>query len=241
MHSSPPSVGQQKVKLAAAVAGKMAANLSDVAEEAANLALRIGSDAVDAISFMAEIGEELPFIKPVFGTLKAIRGAVETVKNNRKELESLERRCTYLTACVIVKTKHSAGPQMDVAPLEGFLKEVESVVDRFSTRRRTTRGKVKGVWKASGDKEEITRLKEGMRDLEADLNAAGIATLAEKTGTLEERLVSSRMPPPFPSYSFTDLHPAWSSGRGSIGLAQGWKRTHRIDAPNRDLSLDRLR
>lgn len=81
----------------------MAMELSKVAAEAANLALKMGSAAVDVVSFLAELGEELPVISPVLKTLTTVREKVETVKSNQAELAALEERCSYITACVIVK------------------------------------------------------------------------------------------------------------------------------------------
>ena len=63
----------------------MPADLSEAGAQAASLALKMGSAAVDAITFMAGLGEELPVIEPVLKTLTAIREKVETVKSNREE------------------------------------------------------------------------------------------------------------------------------------------------------------
>lgn len=57
-------------------AEKMAFGLDDSAAEAARLALQIGSVAAEAVSFVAELGEELPVINPVLKMLAAIREKV---------------------------------------------------------------------------------------------------------------------------------------------------------------------
>lgn len=68
----------------------MATDLSEAGAQAASLALKMGSAAVDTITFMADLGEELPVIKPVLKTLEAVREKVETVKSNREELAALQ-------------------------------------------------------------------------------------------------------------------------------------------------------
>ena len=163
----------------------MASHISDAAADAANLALRIGSNAADAVSFVAELGKELPFIKPLLQTLTAIREKVETVKNNRQELKALEERCTYVTACVVVKCRRNPRSEMDVTPLEGSVKDVSNFVERCCRRGRVTR-----VLKASSDKDEIARLNAHVGRLTGDLGLAGIAVIEGKADEIKAMLVS---------------------------------------------------
>lgn len=60
--------------------GNMATKFSDAAVEAANLALKMGSAAVDMVSFIEGFGGELPVVGSVLKTLKAMRETVETVQ-----------------------------------------------------------------------------------------------------------------------------------------------------------------
>lgn len=149
----------------------MAADLGDTTAEAAGLAVKISSAAVDAILFVADLGEELPLVQPVLKTLRAINEKVETAKNNPEELAALHQRCAHITACFIVKCRRDSS-ELDVAPLEDCIKAVEKVVGRCGRR-----GMVSRVLKASRDKDEILRLKGRIRDLEGDLSLAGIAML----------------------------------------------------------------
>eukprot|EP00903_Cladosiphon_okamuranus_P018859 g17347.t1 len=99
---------------------------SDAGAQAANLALGMGSNAADAISLAAELGEELPFISPVLKTLTAIREKVETVKSNREELKALEVSCEALRWA-----------RKDVEGVEGLQRQgrdrwTEALVDRVA-------------------------------------------------------------------------------------------------------------
>eukprot|EP00903_Cladosiphon_okamuranus_P014791 g13702.t1 len=161
----------------------MATDFSGAAAEARSLAQRIGSNAADVISFAAELGEELPFIKPVLRTLQAIRQTVETVRHNRKELKVLEERCTYITACVVVRCKRNPRSEIDLAPLEACVKEVEKVVDRCGGQ-----GAWNGAFKARSDKGELAGLNGRVDRLASDLGLAGMAILEGKVDFIKERL-----------------------------------------------------
>lgn len=149
----------------------MTADLGDTAAEAARLALKIYSAAADAVSFVADLGEELPLVQPVLGTLRVIREKVDTAKSNPEELAALHQRCAHITACFVVKCRRCSS-ELDVGPLVDCIDAVEKVVGRCSRR-----GLVSRVLKASSDKDEILRLKERIGDLEGDLSLAGIAML----------------------------------------------------------------
>ncbi|CAM9799147.1 unnamed protein product [Ectocarpus sp. 8 AP-2014] len=139
----------------------------------------MGSAAADTIALMANLGEEFPYLGPVLKTLTAIRETVENVQNNKEELQTLHRRCVYLTACVVVKRRQSSCSEMDVTPLEQCLEAAGAIVKRCGGR-----GKMKGMLKASSDKDEIARMKADIRDLEVDLSLAGVAILEGKTSDL---------------------------------------------------------
>ena len=157
---------------------------TDAGAQAANLALRMGSDSADAMSFAAELGEELPFVGPVLKTLKAIRGKLETVKSNRAGLTALEVRCRYVTACVVVKCGQTPGSEMDVTPLEDCVEAVGELV-----KRCTGRGRVSRVLKASSDKDDIAGLNARIDSVAGDLSLAGVAILEGKTDVLTAMLV----------------------------------------------------
>lgn len=163
----------------------MAFDLEEGAAEAATLALQIGSATADAISLVAELGQELPVISPVLKTLAAIRAKVESVKSNRDELKALNERCAYITARVILKCKRSPTSGMDVAPLADCVGGVEKFVGRCSRRGRISR-----VLKASSDREEIAKLNARVDQLSGDLGLAGIATLVSFSLDLPELRVS---------------------------------------------------
>lgn len=164
----------------------MAASLSsDAGAQAANLALRIGSNAADAISFALDLGEGLSILSPVSKTLKAIREKVETVKHNREELKALEERCTYVMAWVVVKFKENRSSQIDVTPLTKCVKDVEAVVERCGRR-----GRIRRVVKASSDKDDIAQLNARVDRLAGDMGLASHAVLEGKVDELKAKLVS---------------------------------------------------
>lgn len=164
----------------------MATDFGDAREEASRVALKMGRAAVDAVSVMADLGEELPVVEPVLKTLKAIRQKVYTVKTNRQDLGAIEDRCTYVTACVIVKCRqHPNLEEVDVTPLVDCVEAARKFVERFSRR-----GKVSRVLKASSDRDEIAALNASIDRLAADLGLAGIAALNRKSDDMKGRLVS---------------------------------------------------
>lgn len=161
----------------------MATSQSSVAVKAAGLTLRIVSTAADAVCFMADIGEELPVVKPVLSSLKSIREKVDTVRSNREELIVLHERCAYITACFIEKCR-MASSELDVAPLERHVQEMESFVFRCQRRRGMTR------WlKASETKDEIAKLNADVDRLKRDMGLEGIAILMGKIHEIQTRLV----------------------------------------------------
>lgn len=166
----------------------MAGDLSGAAVEARNLAQRIGSNAADAVSFAADLGEELPFLSPVLKTLKATQEKVATVRSNREELAALAERCTYVTACVVVKCRQNPSSEMDVSPLENCVEAIRKFVERCSRR-----GKVSRVFKASSDRDEIAGLNASVDRLMGDLGLAGIAVLEGKTDKMTAMLVRHRV------------------------------------------------
>lgn len=153
--------------------------------EAASLACKMGSAVVDTITLMAELGEELPVIKPVLKTLKTVREKVDTVKNNREELASLRERCIYITACFIVKLRQSPSWGAKVRLLEQCLKGAEDLVGRCSQR-----GKFSRMVNASRDKDEIAGLNARVDRLTADFGLSGIASVLGEVAELKELMVS---------------------------------------------------
>lgn len=166
----------------------MAVELGDAATEAAKRALKMGSATVGAIAFMADLGEELPFLEPVLKTIKTIREKIETVKRNREEVAALEERCTYIAAGVIEKTRRIPTSEMDVTPLKNCVEEVATFVELCVTRNR--RGRLRRFLKASDDKDKIARLNARIDRLTGDLQLEGIVTVEGKLDNLRAFLVS---------------------------------------------------
>ncbi|CAM9675576.1 unnamed protein product [Scytosiphon promiscuus] len=152
---------------------------------AAKLAAEMGRAAVDGLSFMADLGEELPLLKPVLKTLGAIRAQVETVKSNREDLEALHGRCTYLTACLVMKCREGSTSEIDTAPLEECVEAVRQLVKRCRRRHKLFR-----VLRATRVKEEISGLHSKMDSLRGDVTLAGIAALKGKADCVAAMLES---------------------------------------------------
>lgn len=156
------------------------------AEAAAALAMKMGSAAVDASSLFTDLGEELPILRPVLLTLKAIREKVETVQENREELAALRERCNYVTAFFVARSRESARPQMDVGPLKDCVEVAEKFIERCSGR-----GGLSRVLKASRDKGELAGINARIDRLAADLRLSGIATILWEIDRLKAVLVSA--------------------------------------------------
>ncbi|CAM9765044.1 unnamed protein product [Ectocarpus sp. 12 AP-2014] len=123
----------------------------------------------------------------VLKTLTAMRGAVETVQQNRDELAALEKRCTYMTACVIVKFRQipHAGSGPNVTPLEDCVTEAEKFAERRKKRRMIWK-----IVKVFSIKDELATMNTRIDRLLGDLGLAGIATVlgevVDSKGILEQ-------------------------------------------------------
>lgn len=170
------SVPQHQVELGTAGSGNAAA-------EAKNLAARISSDAADAISFAAELGEEIPILDTALKSLRIIREMTETMSNHREELRALQERCAYVTACVIVKCRRTPASGVDPTLLEDCVDCVEAVF--FFAERCNRRSKLARVVTASRDKSEIARLNARIDSLTVVLGLASIANLEGKTDDIK--------------------------------------------------------
>lgn len=164
---------------------EMAADLRGAVSDAAQLALDIGSAASDAASLVVDLGQELPLVNPVLKALMAVREKVDTVTSNREELAALYDRCTYITACVLVKCRRNSSSQLDTRPLEECVEAVGKLVDRSGRRWTLSRA----LWTGS-DKLEIAGLHDRIGDLTGDMGLEGIATVEEKVDDLQGVLVS---------------------------------------------------
>ncbi|CAM9267893.1 unnamed protein product [Ectocarpus fasciculatus] len=150
--------------------------LNDVAAETTKLAVKIGSAAVDGITVMAGLCEELPAVEPLLKTLRIIRETMETVKSNREKLAALDERCTYLTANVVVRCRQNIpASEIDVFHLEQCINTVGKLVDACSER-----GKVSRVFKAKEVDREINGLNVRLDSLTSDMGLAGVATAIVK-------------------------------------------------------------
>lgn len=170
------SVPQHQVELGTAES-------SNAAAEANNLAARISSETADAISFTAELGEELPFLDTVLKSLRIIRKTTETMNSYREELRALRERCTYVTACVIVKCRRTPASGVDPTLLEDCVDSVEAV--GFFAERCNRRSKLARVVTASRDKSEIARLNARIDSLTVVLGLASTANLEGKVDDIK--------------------------------------------------------
>ena len=150
----------------------------------------MGSDAPDAISFVAKLCSKFPLVAPVLETLKSIREKLDDLKAKKEELVALNKRCTGIAAAVVVKCQLASrqSSQMDVAPLEECLEALEVFVERFGRR-----GKLSTVLNATSDKNEILKLHQRVGSLPGVMGLASI--LAVFKGVLvsqsKVKLVSS--------------------------------------------------
>ena len=149
----------------------MTADLRDAAAEATRLALAMGSDAPDAVSFVAKLCSKFPLVAPVLETLKSIREKLDDLKAKKEELVALNKRCTGIAAAVVVKCQLASrqSSQMDVGPLEECLEALEVFVERFGRR-----GKLSTVLNATSDKNEILRLHQRVGSLPGVMGLASI-------------------------------------------------------------------
>lgn len=171
-----------------AVLGKMAPNVTIAAAEAVRVAKEMGSTAADIVLFTEELGGEIPVVGTVLKTLAAIREKADTVQTNEEGLKTLEERCTYVTATVVVKLRHSSSSEMDVTPLESCIKDAEKLIERCSRRGWCGR-----CTKASSDKDEIAALIARVNGLAADLNLAGMVTIERDVKTILVSFLESRV------------------------------------------------
>lgn len=156
----------------------MAAAL-DAVFHAANLALRMGWATADAATVIADVGEGLPWVGGVLTTVRTIRDKVETATSNKIELDSLQERCTYMIACVIVKCQRCSS-EIDVNPLIQCVRQVDRVVERCGRRGRFTR-----FIRSKEDKDEITELHHRLGNLTTDLSLSGIVAVEGKVDNLK--------------------------------------------------------
>lgn len=164
---------------------QMARVLGDVTTEAKELAVKMGSGAADATAFISNLGEEWPLLGPVLTTLGAIRVVMEDVQDNKGRLARLDERCTFLTACVVVKVRQHHARGLDVTRVERCIEAAREIIDSCSRR-----GKVSTVFKASEVKHKIADLNKTIDSLMHDTGVAVIATVEEKVDGITARLVS---------------------------------------------------
>lgn len=125
-------------------------------------------------------------VKPVLESLKAIRETVEHADTNREELMAMLDRCTYITACFIVKCRRTPGAAMVVTPLGVCMEAVGKFFESCSGRgNHFSAGS-----KDSSDKVKIAELDTRLDRLTGDLDMAGIATFEGKADGMRAMLVS---------------------------------------------------
>ncbi|CAN0303627.1 unnamed protein product, partial [Ascophyllum nodosum] len=155
------------------------------AQEAVNLAVRMGSATADLASVVAELSEELPMASTGLKTLKAIHSKVETVKSNKEEITTLKKRCDYITACVIINHKRFPSFATDIAPLEQCLLDVDQFVERCSRRRPISR-----CFLSRKDREDTQNLYRRLGDARDDMGLASIATLEAMIHDLSAQMIT---------------------------------------------------
>eukprot|EP00752_Nemacystus_decipiens_P008592 g7671.t2 len=165
----------------------MASNVSDdVTAEVKRVVRNMGSTVVDIVDFTHEFGGDVPVVGAVLKTLTTIREKAETVQSNMEELKELEKRCTYVTARVIVKLRHNSGLEMDVTPLESCVTAAEEFIERCGRRGWCGR-----CTKASSDKDEIAKLNVRVDRLIGDMGLAAIANVGAKIDGLTATLTQT--------------------------------------------------
>lgn len=164
---------------------KMAGEFGGVAAQAAHLASSIGSDEIGGTSVMADSWEELPStMKHVLKTLGEIRANLETTIIHREELRTLEKRCTYVAACFVVKDRQSPSVGTDVAPFQDCVNELRELVHRSGARDEES-----SMVMPSSNENEIIRLANIVRNLETDFHPTDQATTEGKTNNIRGKVV----------------------------------------------------
>lgn len=155
--------------------------------EAMELAMEMGSDTADAMSLVADLVDEFPFVGPILKTLKALRDTADTVTSNREELAALQERCAYLTACAIAeqRRRHSSSEIIDVSPLVEVVNDVERLAERCGRRGRFQR-----VMKAGRDKGAMDALHRRLGALTGDMGLAGTVVVEGKVDHITKLMVS---------------------------------------------------
>lgn len=156
----------------------------DDALSAADVARRMGSTAADIVSFIADLGEELPVLSPALKTMKVIREYIEATEGNKGDVEMLVGRCSYIVACVIVKCRRDSSA-ISIDRLAEWMKKVEAFVGRYSRHGR--------VWKflrAKALRQEICDLNWRITDLTSDAGLAATAVVEGKVDVMNNRLAT---------------------------------------------------
>lgn len=151
-----------------------------LASEAAMLARDIGS----AVSGALDLCRDFPVIAPVLKTLSAIRGNVDAARSNADELLSLRDRCTYLTACVVVKWRcNGSSGFIDLSLLGECVDRAESLA-----RQCGHRGRIHRFLLAGRDQSSIAAVHRRLDSLTDDMGLAGIVAVEGRVDDLNGRL-----------------------------------------------------
>lgn len=175
---------KREFEVPAVKVGKTATNSGEAAEMAYRIAQDIGSTVVEISRFLDDF-DGAPVVGEVLKTLKAVREKVEMVQDNQEELKTLEARCTYITACVIVKSTQNSSPAIDVAPLQKCVEAAEELVDHCSRQ-----GRCRGCFHASRTKDKIVRLTKDIGAAEQDSSLVGIFRMISTVDHTNEMVVS---------------------------------------------------
>lgn len=204
MQASPPSFPPLAASRAACLA--MDADNAADAAEAARLALAMSppsaeSDTSSLMPLVSNLCKELPSMQPVLESLKATRRHLDAVKENMEALEALQERCTFVTACVVVRCRHSSSSKqavvVDVSPLVGCVEEIERLGNCCGGGgggggSGDGRERCPTPWGLGVEvvKEEIERLRSRVGVMTRDMGLADDATVERKVDDLSGLLVS---------------------------------------------------
>lgn len=202
MQASPPSFPPRAASRAACRA--MDADNAADAAEAARLALAMSppsaeSDTSSLMPLVSNLCKELPSMQPVLESLKATRRHLDAVRENMEALEALQERCTFITACVLVRCRHSSMSKqpvvVDVSPLIGCVEEIERLGNCCGGGGEGSgdgRERCPTPWGLGVDvvKEEIEKLGSRVGGMTREMGLADVTSVERKVDDLSGLVVS---------------------------------------------------
>ena len=134
------------------------------------------STAINMIAVVAEVGREVPNASAVLDAFLTVHNMVGMVHANKRDLEALGNRCSYLVACAIEKCRQRADG-INLAPLECCFRDTAEVMNRCGGR-----GCVAKALKAVSDKGEIEAMNLRMDRLLYEMGLSGTKAILVSAG-----------------------------------------------------------